>query len=112
MRQLAGHSGLVWAIRHRADTRIGIGVVMESLLETAEGTALLRAQLPQLGQLSKHADARIRADACHYLALMGDPAARDWLQAALNDPPRKCGKSPRRTGELWLKPQRLGMGHG
>ncbi|MEZ5448873.1 MAG: HEAT repeat domain-containing protein [Thiolinea sp.] len=67
-------------------TRIGIGVVMESLLETAEGTALLRAQLPQLGQLSSHADARIRADACHYLALSGDPAARDWLQAALNDP--------------------------
>jgi len=63
------------------NVRLGAGV----LFETFAGTAALRALLPRLGELSQHADARVRADACHTLGLTGADAARPWLQARLQD---------------------------
>ncbi len=63
------------------NVRLGAGV----LLENFAGTDSLRALLPRLGELSQHEDARIRADAGHYLGLTGDVAARPWLDARLND---------------------------
>lgn len=62
-------------------TRIGIGVIMEEFANSE----LLQQQLSQLGQFSEHEDARIRADACHYLSLTGSTDAKKWLQARLND---------------------------
>jgi len=41
--------------------------------------------VPRLGLLSLHADARVRADACHYLGLTADAAARPWLEKRLSD---------------------------
>jgi HEAT repeat protein len=35
--------------------------------------------------LTRHADARVRADACHLLSLTQAEAARPWLQADLQD---------------------------
>jgi thiol-disulfide isomerase/thioredoxin len=63
------------------NVRLGAGV----LLENAAGSDALRALLPRLGELSQHADARVRADACHTLGLTGDAAAKPWLQARLAD---------------------------
>lgn len=63
------------------NVRLGAGV----LLENFAGTATLRALLSRLGELSQHADARVRADACHYVGLTGDAAARPWLEARLDD---------------------------
>ena len=63
------------------NVRLGAGV----LLENFAGSETLRALLPHLGELSQHEDARIRADACHYLGLTGDAAARSWLDARLKD---------------------------
>ncbi len=63
------------------NVRLGAGV----LLENFAGTDTLRALLPRLGELSQHADARVRADACHYLGLTGDAAARPWLEARRDD---------------------------
>ena len=63
------------------NVRLGAGV----LLETFAGSDTLRALLPRLGELSQHADARVRADACHYLGLSADAAARTWLEARLKD---------------------------
>lgn len=63
------------------NVRLGAGV----LLETFAGTGTLRALLPRLGELSQHADARVRADACHYLGLTADAAAKPWLEARVND---------------------------
>jgi hypothetical protein len=55
------------------------------LLEEFAGSDALRALLPRLGELSQHADAWVRADACHYLGLTGDAAARTWLQSRVTD---------------------------
>jgi hypothetical protein len=63
------------------NVRLGAGVLFEAFA----GTSALAALIPPLGELSQHADARVRADACHYLGLTGDAAARPWLEAGLKD---------------------------
>lgn len=61
--------------------RIGISAVMESLA----GTPALLSIAGQLHALLTHADARVRGDACHYLALSGAEQARDWIRPLLED---------------------------
>ena len=63
------------------NVRLGAGV----LLEEFAGSDTLRVLLLRLGELSQHADARVRADACHYLGLTGDAAAKPWLEARVSD---------------------------
>jgi hypothetical protein len=64
------------------NTRIGISAIMEDL----EGTDTLQAAVDRLGKLTHHEDARIRGDACHYLALAGTPEANDYIRPLLDDP--------------------------
>lgn len=63
------------------NVRIGAGAV----LETFAADDALRALVPALGELSAAEDARVRADACHYLALSASPAATPYLRERLND---------------------------
>ncbi|MHB8746362.1 MAG: HEAT repeat domain-containing protein [Gammaproteobacteria bacterium] len=63
------------------DIRIGINAVLEELRDTP---ALTRA-LPQLGALTTHAQAAVRADACHALSFSTLAAARPYLEACLHD---------------------------
>lgn len=80
-RQLAAVLPIVGNVDASLNVRLGAGVLLE---EFAQSEALL-ALLPRLGELSTHPDARIRADASHYLGLTGAAAARTWLEARLND---------------------------
>jgi thioredoxin-like negative regulator of GroEL len=64
------------------NTRIGISAIMEDLA----GTGQLRGLAGQLGELTRHDEARIRGDACHYLGLAGNPAAIEFLRPRLDDP--------------------------
>ena len=64
------------------NTRIGISAIMEELA----GTGRLQGLTQRLGKLTRHAEARIRGDACHYLELAGDPAAVEYLEPRLQDP--------------------------
>lgn len=61
--------------------RLGLGALLESLA----GSAALQALVPALGELSAHADHRVRSDACHYLALTGSRDAVPFLRARLQD---------------------------
>jgi thioredoxin-like negative regulator of GroEL len=63
------------------NTRIGISAIMEDLA----GTDRLRELVGRLGELTRHEEARIRGDACHYLELAGDPAAIAYLKPRLED---------------------------
>ena len=63
------------------NVRLGAGVLLE---EFAHSPAL-QTLVPRLGELSAHVDARVRADASHYLGLSGTAAARVWLEARLQD---------------------------
>jgi HEAT repeat protein len=78
---LAAVLPIVGNVEASLNVRLGAGV----LLEEFAGSDTLRGLLPRLGELSQHADARVRADACHYLGLTGDAAARRWLEARVAD---------------------------
>ena len=61
--------------------RIGLGAVFEGL----QGDPLLSTLVQPLAELTRHHDQRVRGDACYYLGLTGQSAARPWLQACMND---------------------------
>jgi len=63
------------------NVRIGASVVFEA----HSGSDALRALLPQLIELSLHADRRVRADACFFLGLSRDAAARSALEHCSGD---------------------------
>lgn len=67
--------------KEKLNVRLGIGVVLEEL---AGSDSLERAMEP-LTALTRHQTAAIRADACHYLGLIGAPEVRPWLEARLED---------------------------
>jgi len=83
----AGQSGMDALLELFADedtqlnTRIGISAIMEDL----QHSKALRQNLERLGKLTRHADAHIRGDACHYLALSGDAGAAAWIRPLLED---------------------------
>ncbi len=62
--------------------RIGIGAVLEDLA----GSDIGRAAQPRLLELLGHEDARMRADAAHFLGLAGDAEARAALAPLTQDP--------------------------
>ncbi len=61
--------------------RVGVGAVVEEFA----GDAVLRGAVDELIRLTRHADPRVRGDACHYLGLSGDPRAVPHAQALLTD---------------------------
>ena len=58
---------------------------VSALLEAYRNTPALQSLLPSIGELTRHTDHRVRADACHLLGLSGSPAARPYLDSCLND---------------------------
>jgi glutaredoxin len=66
-----------------ANLQVRLGV--SALLEAHAGTPALQKLLPQLAELTRHADHRVRADACHLLGLTGSAAARTHVEACLGD---------------------------
>jgi hypothetical protein len=78
---LAAVLPIVGNVEASLNVRLGAGV----LLENFAGSDTLRALLPRLGELSQHVDSRVRADACHYLGLTADGAAKTWLDPRLKD---------------------------
>lgn len=61
--------------------RLGIGAVLEEL-QDSNITSLM---VPGLGELTRHADPLVRADACHYLSLVGGEEIAPWLRACVDD---------------------------
>lgn len=56
-----------------------------ALLESYAGKEALQNLLPDLAKLARHADYRVRADACHLLGLTESAAARASLAACTSD---------------------------
>ena len=61
--------------------RIGISAIMEGLA----GTEILRDTVPELIQLTLSPSHQIRADACYFIGLAGDPAALPSIERLLDD---------------------------
>jgi hypothetical protein len=73
--------GLVSDAEARINARLGAGAIMEEY----EGRSQLNALVPELGELTKHADPRVRSDACHYLSLTHDASVREYIEPLLDD---------------------------
>jgi thiol-disulfide isomerase/thioredoxin len=65
--------------------KLGVRLGVSALLESHANSPSLQKLLPQLAELSRHEDHRVRADACHLLGLTGSAAARTHIEACLND---------------------------
>ena len=62
-------------------TRVGIAALLESI----EGSGMARRLSDEFITLTSHPDARVRADACHFLALTENTENIPALDACLND---------------------------
>lgn len=67
------------------EASLNVSLGASAVIERYAGREPLRMLVPKLGRLSEHADARVRADACHYLGLSRSPLARAFLEARLAD---------------------------
>ncbi|MGV8933436.1 MAG: HEAT repeat domain-containing protein [Gallionellaceae bacterium] len=63
------------------EVRLGVSALLEGYSNKAE----LQHLLPQLAELTHHADHRVRADACHLLGLTGSASARNFVESCLQD---------------------------
>ena len=62
--------------------RIGIGAVLEEL----QGSGMTAAMAPKLGEILRDPEPRNRADAAHFLSLIGGAQALRYLRDCLDDP--------------------------
>ncbi len=63
------------------DVRLGVSALLEAYANKPE----LQNLLPQLAELTRHADHRVRADSCHLLGLTGNADARPYIEVCLAD---------------------------
>ncbi len=77
--------GPLLAIVADPEARLEVRLGASALLEAHAGTPELQRLLPQLAKLSRHADHRVRADACHLLGLSGSAAALAHVEICLDD---------------------------
>ena len=73
--------GLVSDADAKINARLGAGVVFEEY----EGSQELLALIPELAELTRHDDARVRSDACHYLSLTHDESVLKTIEPLLED---------------------------
>lgn len=83
--------------------RLGIGAVLESL----RGTSLGEPLIPAMGEMLASDDRLLRADACHFLTLIGGEAIRPFMQTCL----QAADSELREIAEEWLSehPIRAGV---
>lgn len=67
------------------DTKLNAQIGISAIMEDLKGTDTLSAIVDQLGELTQHEDARVRGDACYYLALSGSPKAAGFIKTRLDD---------------------------
>lgn len=76
------------ALAEDPDTELAVRIGISAVIEDFAGSADLLAQLPALQRLAVSRDPRVRADACHFLALTESPAALSALEQLAQDSER------------------------
>ncbi len=79
------HLPALLALLEDETSPIQVRLGVSAILEEFEDSQPLRELLPQLIRLSEHPDHRLRSDACHFLGLSHDAAARPALQRCAAD---------------------------
>jgi len=70
------------------DTELTVRIGISAVIENMAGSPELLARLPALQHLADSDDPRVRADACHFLALSGSPDAVAMLETLTRDTER------------------------
>lgn len=68
-----------------ADASMAVRIGMGAVLEELHGTGLTDVMIPGLGELALHGDDLVRADACHFLTLIGGAAVIPYLTQCSED---------------------------
>jgi len=76
---------VVISLLEQEDLEIQVRIGLDAILESLAGSEALNKLIPQLARLSGHANAQIRGDATHYLALTGNQEVRPYLEKRLKD---------------------------
>lgn len=76
--------------------RLGIGAVLEEL----HGTGLSEPLIPALGEMLGSDDRLLRADACHFLTLIGGAEIEPYMRASLTDPDAEIREMAQETLDL------------
>ncbi len=74
--------------------RLGLGAILEEL----QGSGLTEPLIPALGEMLKSQDRLLKADACHFLTLIGGEGIRPFMQGCLDD----ADPEIREMAEEWL----------
>ncbi len=67
------------------DTSLNVRIGVSAALEDLHDSGLIAGAASQLGALTRHADAAVRADACHALAFTSIELAGPYLNTCLTD---------------------------
>lgn len=79
--------------------RIGIGAVLEEF----QGTGLTEGMIPGLGEMLQNQSRLNRADACHFLTLIGSDEVLPYLNKALSDDDAEVRETAQEALENWEK---------
>lgn len=74
--------------------RLGLGAILEEL----QGSGLTEPLIPALGEMLESQDRLLKADACHFLTLIGGEGIRPFMQGCLDD----ADPEIREMAEEWL----------
>lgn len=80
--------------------RLGIGAVLEEL----NGTGLTETLIPALGEMLESEDRLLKADACHFLTLIGGDGIRPFMQECIQN----ADPEIRDMAEEWLAENQAG----
>ncbi|KPK41009.1 MAG: hypothetical protein AMJ69_00385 [Gammaproteobacteria bacterium SG8_47] len=67
------------------DTEMQVRLGIDALLDSLAGSDVVKGMLSDFAELTQNPDHRIRADACHYIALTGEAQAERYLEVCLQD---------------------------
>ncbi len=79
------HLPLLLSLLSQTDVPIQVRLGISAIIEGLEGQQSLQTLLPNLIEMSRHRDHRLRSDACHFLGLSHSADALPALQAKVND---------------------------
>lgn len=81
-----GHFTALLRLAEDPDTELTIRIGVSAVIEDHAGSELLQEHLAAFIELGQNEDPRVRADACHFLALTRSESALAPLQQLLKDP--------------------------
>lgn len=79
------HLPLLLSLLGKTDIPIQVRLGVSAIIEGLEGQPSLQTILPNLIEMSRHSDHRLRSDGCYFLGLSHHPNALPALEARLKD---------------------------